>query len=553
MRQFFERALANIFKHGDTDIFPYPIDKLVFYDKKQETVDLLLELDKDLTKNLAVYAPSNHSALAPVGAPGFRWATQIDPIWNAYFLGLVVSIADRIEEARIPTSDETVFSYRYNWQTETSDLFDQDYNWRSFMEHSLFLATKSKFVVVCDISEFYPRLNHHRLENALKQLHLPGEQPSKIMQFLKDFSGTNSYGLPIGGPAARILSELLLNQIDRLLKAEGIRFCRFADDYHLFAENYEQAFSALLFLSEKLLNNQGLQLQKSKTRIMSGQEFVSTSPLALEDNTDEIEPTPTTSEDVPTAKTTTSSESENAHARKLLSLPIRFDPYSPDPEGDYEALRKEIQKYDILSLLKTELGKTRVHISLSRKIVTAIRYIDDDSRDDAILSLITKADLLYPIYANVLIVARALYDDLTKKAQDFIIANTLNLIRGKSHVLQPELNLAYAIRLIAASDGPEKEETLHKVYVETRSSLLRTDIILTMAKWKASYWLSDLKTKFQTLGPSERRAFIIASYVLTDEGSHWRSHNKSKFSPFELLVRDWAAQKSQIATWGIPI
>ena len=545
MRENFERAVANIIKHGDTDIFPYPIENLIFYDKRKETIELLLELNKDFTDNLASYPPSNNSALAPVGYTGFRWATRIDPIWNAYFLGLVISIADKIEEARISKLDNTVFSYRYNWDSDNSDLFDKNYNWRSFMEHSLLQAKKSKWVVVCDISEFYPRLGHHKLENALTQLHLPGDQPSKVMKFLANFSGTNSYGIPIGGPASRILSELLLNQIDRLLKAEGIVFCRFADDYHLFADNYEQAFKGLLFLSEKLLNNQGLQLQKSKTRVMSGQEFVSTSPLALDD--DSPAPILALPEGQPPP------EIDKPQAQNLLSFSIRFDPYSPTARDDYETLRKEIQKYDIISLLKAELGKSRIHISLSKKIVTAIRFIDNDRRDDAVLSLVTNSDLLYPIYANVLIVARALYDDLTKATRDLVSENILNLIKNKSHVLQPELNLAYAIRLIAASEGPEKEEALNRVYGETQSSILRTDIILTMAKWRASYWLSDLKTKFRTLGPSERRAFIIASYVLRDEGSHWRDHIKRELSPFERLVRDWAAQKSSSETWSVPI
>lgn len=142
MREYFERAIANIIKHGDTDIFPYPIENLIFYDKKQETIDLLLELNKDFANNLASYPPSNNSALAPVGYTGFRWATRIDPIWNAYFLGLVISIADKIEEARIAKSDNTVFSYRYDWDSVNSDLFDKNYNWRSFMEHSLLQARK---------------------------------------------------------------------------------------------------------------------------------------------------------------------------------------------------------------------------------------------------------------------------------------------------------------------------------------------------------------------------------------------------------------------------
>lgn len=259
------------------------------------------------------------------------------------------------------------------------------------MEHSIATAGDSKFVVVCDISEFYPRLNHHRLENALKQLAVRGNQPSKIMRFLSNFSHTYSFGIPVGGPASRILSELLLNQIDRLLRAEGIRFCRFADDYHLFAENYEGAFRNFLFLSEKLLNNQGLQLQKAKTRIMSGHEFVSTSPLSRE-------PTPIREDSAPPSSPVFESPSLKPELppQGLLSFSIRFDPYSPTALQDYEELRAEIRKYDIISLLKAELTKSRIHISLSRKIVAAIRFIDEEQRDDAVISLISNANLLYP-------------------------------------------------------------------------------------------------------------------------------------------------------------
>jgi Reverse transcriptase (RNA-dependent DNA polymerase) len=230
MKQFFEHAISNITTHGDTDIFPFPIENHVFFDKTEDTVDLLLDIDHHFTDRLAQFPPSNNSALAPISYEGFRWATQLDPVWNAFFLGIVLSIAKDTEKARIPKADQTVFSYRYRWDQTSSDLFDKNYNWRAFMERSLSLAKQYPFVVLCDISEFYPRLNHHRLENALKHLSLKGDQPHKIMEFLKNFSGTYSFGIPIGGPAARLLSELLLNQIDLLLRLEGIHFCRFADD-----------------------------------------------------------------------------------------------------------------------------------------------------------------------------------------------------------------------------------------------------------------------------------------------------------------------------------
>lgn len=416
MRDAFNKAIANIVTHGDTDIFPFPIENHIFYDKRDAIADLLESIEADFTKFLTNYPPSNYSTLVPLNYTGFRWATQIDPFWNAYFLGLVISIADSIEKARLPVQDKTVYSYRYEWNDSTKQLFNVDLNWRTFMERSLELAKQHPFVVSCDISEFYPRLNHHRLENALLQLSLKGNQPSRLMEFLKNFSGTYSFGIPVGGPSSRLLSELLLNQIDRLLKAESITFCRFADDYHIFCNSHEDCINNLLFLSERLVINQGLQLQKSKTRILSGHEFISTSPLALKEAA--VTRVPATGHGASASEP--GGEASTAHPRNLfenaiplrqqtqnfLRFSIRFDPYSPTAGDDYETLKAEIKKYDIISLLRGELSKSRIHISLSKKIVTAIRFIDSEQRNNAVLSLISNSELLYPIYSNVLLVAR---------------------------------------------------------------------------------------------------------------------------------------------------
>ena len=176
MKAHFIRALENISQYGDTDIFPFPVENHVFHDQMDAVADLLFEIDINFHDRIAQYPPANHSALVPVGYTGFRWATQIDPLWNAHFLGVVLSIADAIEASRISASRKIVFSYRYLWNDTTKELFNPTYNWRSFMERSMMLAKEHKFVVTCDISDFYSRLNHHRLENSLKHLDLPGNQ-----------------------------------------------------------------------------------------------------------------------------------------------------------------------------------------------------------------------------------------------------------------------------------------------------------------------------------------------------------------------------------------
>jgi hypothetical protein len=167
MDEFFKRAIANVIRHGDTDIFPFPIENHIFFDKASECLALLRDIHKDFEGSLSRYPPAHDAALAPVNYTGFRWATQIDPLWNLYFLALVLSIAEAVELARLPVVSKRVFSYRYHWSEEAADIFDGDNNWREFMVCSLEHAKRFKFVVVCDISEFYPRLGHHRLENAL--------------------------------------------------------------------------------------------------------------------------------------------------------------------------------------------------------------------------------------------------------------------------------------------------------------------------------------------------------------------------------------------------
>ncbi len=250
MREFFEKAVENVIQFGDTDIFPFPIENLIFFDKKKDVVDLLLDIDAKFEEFIAEYPPVKYDSIVPVGYTGFRWASQIDPLWNVYLLGLVLSLSERIEQSRVGTERNVVFSYRLANPSLNSELFQERWNWRCFMEESIRRAGQSKFVVVCDISEFYGRLNHHRLENALKHLHHPGNQVKKIVDILSVFSGTYSVGIPVGGPASRILAELCLDQIDHLLLLNGVDYCRYADDFHIFCDSQEDAYGKLIFMSE---------------------------------------------------------------------------------------------------------------------------------------------------------------------------------------------------------------------------------------------------------------------------------------------------------------
>lgn len=532
MEQAFKRAVENIARHGDTDVFPFPIENHVLYDRPDEAVAILMQIHKDLDGSIADFPPIAEGMLSAVGYTGFRWATQVDPIWNAYLLGLVISIAPEIEAARLPIAKGNVFSYRFEWDDVEKSLFNRNIGWIQFQQTSVERAREKKFVLSCDISDFYPRIYHHRLENALEKATNSAEQCRRIMKLLMHISKNVSYGLPVGGPAARLLSELLLNRVDRLLTTSGVEFCRFADDYHIFADSAEDAYKQLLFLSEKLVQNEGLLLQKAKTRVMSSEEFLSTSEFAEENVVD---------------------NDAEQEARDFLRLRLHYDPYSQSADADYEALSQEVAKFDILGMLGREMRKTRVHQSLARKLISALRLLEAPQRDAAIISLMENLQVLYPVYPSIMILIKTIVDELDDIVKTQIFQRLRSLIASGAHIVQVPTHLAYTVRVLAHDRSEEADETLSTVYGANSSSAIRRDVILAMAKRDADFWISDVRNKFATVTDWEKTAILVSSFDLGDEGDHWRRSVKRVLTPMQGLVRDWALERVKDGKFEIPL
>ena len=168
-RQYLKKAIENVISHGDTDIFPFPVENILFNDNKTAVLNLLEKLHKNFDEYITNYPLLHERSLQAVGYYGFRYGTQLDPLWNTYLLALVLSIADDMESARVPLTRKKIFSYRYSFDKEKSSMFDKGSNWSAFNERATELAQKNKVILKCDISNFYPSIYHHRLENALKK------------------------------------------------------------------------------------------------------------------------------------------------------------------------------------------------------------------------------------------------------------------------------------------------------------------------------------------------------------------------------------------------
>src|SRR5260221_3239477 len=103
----FRLAVANVGSFGDTDVFPSPLDRFHCQDTPGAVIEMLEEVHRSFDQYLASFPPENIDTLAPLGYTAFRWVTQIDPVWNLYFLSLVISIAENIEIKRLPRTENS--------------------------------------------------------------------------------------------------------------------------------------------------------------------------------------------------------------------------------------------------------------------------------------------------------------------------------------------------------------------------------------------------------------------------------------------------------------
>ncbi len=94
-----------------------------------------------------------------------------------------------------------------------------------------------------------------------------------INELLLFRSNRDSYGLPVGSNASRILSEANLIGVDNYLLSMGVDFIRYVDDYRFFAPNASVAHYWLTVLIDRL-GQEGLSINMSKTKIEPNDRYM---------------------------------------------------------------------------------------------------------------------------------------------------------------------------------------------------------------------------------------------------------------------------------------
>lgn len=267
-----DAAIRHLCRYGDTDVFPH-LPELAFYADEQKTV--VTELAK---LDLDSYAPAGAiEALAPKSRYGFRIVHQLPALDTLLLLACVVEIGEKIEEKRHPSAPGRAFSYRFMVDTKVGQIFRADRTYKDWLHRQqdiIAAHTNIKKIVSTDISDFYARINFHRLENLLDEV-APGHGAARfIKKHIKVIRAKQSFGLPVGGSAARLLAELALTDTDQALLDRGLLATRFVDDFRVLLKGSDNPYDALGYLAEQLGINEGLSLNAAKTHVTNRREYV---------------------------------------------------------------------------------------------------------------------------------------------------------------------------------------------------------------------------------------------------------------------------------------
>ncbi|UKJ06457.1 group II intron reverse transcriptase/maturase [Solitalea lacus] len=130
-----------------------------------------------------------------------------------------------------------------------------------------------RYVVDMDLEKFFDTVNQSKLIEILSRTIPDGRVVSLIHKYLKAgvmthgvFQAT-SMGVPQGGNLSPLLSNVMLNELDKELTERGHRFVRYADDCMVFCKSRRAAQRVLVGITTYIEQKLYLKVNREKTKV----------------------------------------------------------------------------------------------------------------------------------------------------------------------------------------------------------------------------------------------------------------------------------------------
>lgn len=134
-----------------------------------------------------------------------------------------------------------------------------------------------KWIVDLDLEKFFDRVHHERLLARLKMRVNDDRIISLIRRMLKakvvmpdGVVVATEEGTPQGGPLSPLLSNIVLDELDRELEQRGHRFVRYADDCNIFVASQRAGHRVMESVTRFLEGRMRLKVNHAKSAVAAG-------------------------------------------------------------------------------------------------------------------------------------------------------------------------------------------------------------------------------------------------------------------------------------------
>jgi hypothetical protein len=499
-----EQELQNAFEaiehHGYSGLVPTPPEWQTVCDRWNELKPLLAGIDLDdyvPNKPMVMFAPKTRATVRPI--------SLLHPTDLLIYSALVLIVKDDLEAQRIALARKRVFSYRANG--EPNRFYAARPSFQDFFEISRRKAARSgtSIVGIADIADFFPRIYLHRLENVV---YAAGGTPRAkavarvlVRKFLGHVAGRNSYGIPIGPYASRVLAEAVLTDVDATLQSDGIDFIRWVDDYTIFCKTESQAQLEIFRLSELLFNNHGLTLSAIKTKIIAKENF---QERFLQDPEREVD----------------------ADLATLETVASRHDPYADEEIELSEVDIAQLQQLNFQNMLETALADRDLVDYERLKAILGHRSLLDklsaERRGEMTDVLLDNMEHLYPI-AEVVAQFFRTFTTAPARIKRRIAKRLLASIKSSRGRWPPDYQMAWVLSVLTSAEDWGCAPKALRIFNTHPSDVVRRFAALALYANGSRAEVVTLRAEYTNASPLTRLAILLASRKLgQDERRHWR-------------------------------
>lgn len=137
----------------------------------------------------------------------------------------------------------------------------------------MFLNEGYEWIVDIDLEKFFDKVPQDKLMSLVHNIINDGDTESLIRKYLKAgvmvqgrYEKTEQ-GTPQGGNLSPLLSNIMLNELDKELEKRGLRFVRYADDCEIAVRSEASAKRVMYSITDWIERKLGLKVNAEKTHI----------------------------------------------------------------------------------------------------------------------------------------------------------------------------------------------------------------------------------------------------------------------------------------------